>query len=91
MRIDLKKKIIVLIMTYKLKFKREKEFLYASIIGDRNLESIKPAKKEICEICINKQCSKVLVDVRDYTEHIGVFDICSLAAKELPDIIEGDY
>lgn len=76
-------------MSCTIDYKMNKDFLYANIKGDRNIDSIKKATKEICDACLNNRCSKVLVDVRDFTEHIKIFDIFSLASKDLPDIIKG--
>jgi hypothetical protein len=70
-----------------LEIKREKDFLFAIIKGKRTSESIKIVTKEICEKCIDNQCSKVLVDVRDFKEHINRSDSFSLASIELPEII----
>jgi len=74
-------------MPYNLEIKREKDFLFAIIKGNRTSESIKNATKEICENCINNQCTKVLVDVRDFKDHISTMNTFDLASVELPDII----
>jgi hypothetical protein len=74
-------------MSYKLGIKREKDFLYACIKGNRTSESIKNVTREICEKCIKNQCTKVLVDVRDFKDHISTKDSFSLASIELPEII----
>ncbi len=74
-------------MSYKLEIKREKDFLYATLKGIRTSESIKNATREICEESIKNQYTKVLVDVRDFKEHISTWDSFDLASVELPDII----
>ena len=74
-------------MSYKLEIRKEKDFLYAIVKGIRTSESIKNATKEICEKCIENQYTKVLVDVRDFKEHISRSDSFSLASIELPEII----
>ena len=71
-----------------MKFKNELDFLHAQVIGKRTSETIKEATKEICEACIKNQCSKVLVDVRDFTQRVNAPEIFSLASIELPDIIQ---
>jgi len=76
-------------MSCTIDHKMNKDFLYANIKGDRNIDSIKKAAKEICDACLNNRCSKGLVDVRDFTEHIKIFDILYLASKDFPDIIKG--
>ena len=74
-------------MACKLEIKREKDFLFAIIKGIRTPESIKNATREICEKCIKNQYTKVLIDVRDFKQHIDSSKIFSLVSKELPEII----
>ena len=75
-------------MTYELEIKKDNNFLYATINGIRTVESIKRATKEICDECIKNQCSKVLIDVRTFKEHINILKIFDLASKNLPEIIK---
>lgn len=75
-------------MSYELKIKNKNNYLNATVQGQRNTESIKNVTKEICEMCIKNQHSKVLIDVRNFKEHIAVNEIRSLASIELPDIIK---
>ena len=44
--------------------------------------------KEIGEACVKHQCSKILIDVRDFTERISTPEIFSLASTELSAIIQ---
>ena len=73
-------------MSYKLTINKENDFLYAIINGIRTSESIKNVTKEICEECIKNQCTKVMVDVRDFKGHIKSSDLFSLGSNELSEI-----
>jgi len=75
------------LMSCKLDIKKEKDFLYATIEGNRTFESIINATKEICEECIKNHCAKVLVDTRDFKGHVDTFESFNLASDKLPDII----
>ena len=44
--------------------------------------------KKITEKCKKHKCSKVLVDVREFTERIYFSEIFDLVSKELPEIIK---
>ena len=75
-------------MSYELKIEKKDNYLNAIVQGQRNSESIKNVTKDIVEMCIKNQYSKVLIDVRDFKEHITVNEIQSLASVELPEIIQ---
>ena len=75
-------------MSYELKIEEKDNYLNAIVQGQRNSESIKNVTKDIVEMCIKNQYSKVLIDVRDFKEHITVNEIQSLASVELPEIIQ---
>lgn len=70
-----------------MKVKDEKDFLHAHIKGKRTTENIKKVTKQLCKICIKYQCSKILLDVRDFTGRIDTLDIFTLASEDLPKII----
>ena len=57
------------------------------IKGKRNVSSIKDATRQIVEKCIKYKCSKVLIDVRDFTDWILFSEIFDLVSKDLPEII----
>ena len=55
--------------------------------GKRSVNSIKEATKQIVEKCTEHKCTKVLVDVRDFTNRISFSEIFNLVSKNLPNII----
>ena len=56
--------------------------------GKRSANSIKEATKQIVEKCTKHKCTKVLVDVRDFTDRINFSEIFNLVSKNLPDLID---
>ena len=75
-------------MSYKLKTMEKKDYLYANVEGNRTSESIKNVTRDICEMCVKNQFSKVLIDVRNFKENVELIKLYSLASIELPEIIQ---
>ena len=70
---------------YEMEVKKP-DYLYVKVKGKRTKESIKKATEGIVEKCQENKCSKVLVDIRDFSERINITEIFDLASKELPEI-----
>jgi len=76
-------------MSYKLEIIKEPNYLLTNIKGNRTTETVKEVTKEILEACIKYQYSKVLIDIREFSNRIGnTMNIFDLASQELPDIIQ---
>ena len=76
-------------MSYKLEIIKEPNYLLTNIKGNRTTKTIKEVTKEILEACIKYQYSKILIDIREFSNRIGnTMNIFDLAANDLPEIIE---
>ena len=66
---------------------KKPNYLFVKVKGKRSVDSIKEATTQIVEKCNKHKCTKVLVDVRDFTERIYFSEIFDLVSKSLPEII----
>ncbi len=73
-------------MTYELEIKSKENYLFARASGTRTRDAIASIAKEVLEACIQYQVDEVLVDIRDLTGPMGIFDSLLIVTKEFPKL-----
>ncbi len=71
-------------MQYDLQIEKEPDFLYAKISGIRNGKTVSIAAKEIIDACKLHSAARVIIDVRNLTGRMSVFESYMLVSREFP-------
>jgi len=71
-------------MSYSIEIKKEENFLHARISGKRTREAVSALSKEILDASIQFEIDEILVDARDMTGRLSIFDSYLIITKEFP-------
>lgn len=70
-------------MAYQLKINQEGDILMARASGQRTRQAVLAMAMEILKVCIERQCSKVLVDVRELEGFLDTLNSYQVATDDL--------
>jgi hypothetical protein len=73
-------------MAYDLEIKKEESYLHVRAAGSRTRATISAIGQDILEACRKHDIYEVLVDIRDLTGEMGIFDSMLIVTKEFPKL-----
>lgn len=73
-------------MSYKLRKRKKGDILYVEATGIRTVQAVSAMAREIVEVCLTKQTSKVLVDVRQLDGRLSTLGAYEVVAKDFPEL-----
>ena len=73
-------------MAYELDIKREENYLHVRASGTRTRDAIAAIARETLEACKQHQVNEILVDIRDLTGPMGIFDSLLIVTREFPKL-----
>lgn len=73
-------------MAHEMSMRVERGVLLVRVTGTRTREAVSAMAPEILEACIEHECNKVLIDVRDLKGRLSTFDSYSVVVHDFPKL-----